>query len=209
MRTGKEGRREMFLSSLRVTCRLVSSRAWLSWPNSWPISIHPSRHNQANTMDIGLPASSPSRVNFMPSSLLLARSVNPWPNFNPSISDLLQNRIRTKSEEKTGKEVTIKFLAAVAKENNRGSINSAQKAGRTAIIAPKPRVKPGPKPSTKRKRMETVAIRDDGEVGDGEAGELTLAPNLREKPGPKPGTKRKRTETDIETPSPRKLRKRA
>jgi hypothetical protein len=31
--------------------------------NSWPISTYPSRYNQPNTMDIGLPASSPSRVN--------------------------------------------------------------------------------------------------------------------------------------------------
>jgi hypothetical protein len=72
-----------------------------------------------------------------------------------------------------------------------------------------PLLLPGPKPSTKRKRTESVAIRDDGEVGDGEAGELTLAPKLRGKPGPKPGTKRKRTKTEVGTPSPRKLRKRA
>jgi hypothetical protein len=61
------------------------------------------------------------------------------------------------------------FPAAVAKENNHGSINSAQKAGRTAKLDSKP----------------------------------------RGKPGPKPGTKRKRTETEVETPIPRKLRKRA
>jgi len=50
-------------------------------PNSWPISTYPSRYNQPNTMDIGLPALSPSRVNFMPSLLPLARGgVDPWPN---------------------------------------------------------------------------------------------------------------------------------
>ena len=97
----------------------------------------------------------------------------------------------------------------MAKENNRGSINSAQKAGRTAKTAPKPRGKPGPNPSTKHKRTEVVAIGDEGEAGDGEAGEPALAPRPRGKPGPKPGTKRKRTETEVETPSPRKLRKRA
>jgi hypothetical protein len=97
----------------------------------------------------------------------------------------------------------------VAKENNRGSINSAQKAGRTAKTAPKPRGKPGPKPGIKRKRSEVIAIEDNGEVGDGEAGESAPAPKPRGKPGPKPGTKRKRTETEVETPSPRKLRKRA
>jgi hypothetical protein len=71
----------------------------------------------------------------------------------------------------------MRFPAAVAKENNCGSINSAQKAGRTAKSAPKPHGKPGPKP--------------------------------RGKPGSKPSTKRKRMETEVETPSPRKLRKRA
>jgi hypothetical protein len=85
--------------------------------------------------------------------------------------------IQTEPEKKGGKEVTIKFPAAVAKENNCGSIDSAQKAGRTAKTAPKPREKPGPKP--------------------------------RGKPGPKPSTKRKQTETEVETPSPRKLRKKA
>jgi hypothetical protein len=146
-------------------------------------------------------------------------------SIEPSISDLLGNSIRTEPEKKGGKEVTIKFPAAVAKENNRGSINSAQKAGRTAKIAPKPhgkpgpklhgkpgpkpRGKPGPKPSTKRKRAEIIAIRDNGEVGDGEAGELSLAPKLGGKPGPKSGTKRKWTETEVRTPSPWKLRKRA
>jgi hypothetical protein len=70
----------------------------------------------------------------------------------------------------------------VAKENNRGSINSAQKAGRTAKTAPKPRGKPGPKPSTKHKRTEVIAIEDNGKVGDGEAGEPALAPKPRGKP---------------------------
>ena len=121
-------------------------------------------------------------------------------SIDPSISDLLGNSIRTEPEKKAGKEVTIKFPAAVAKENNRGSINSAQKAGRTARTAPKPRRKLGLKPSTRSKQME---------VGDGEAGEPTLPPKPPRKPGPKPGTKRKRTETEVETPSPRKLRKRA
>jgi hypothetical protein len=76
-------------------------------------------------------------------------------SIDPSISDLLGNSIWTEPEKKAGKEVTIRFPAAVAKENNRGSINSAQKAGRTAKSVPKPRGKPGPKPGTKRKRTET------------------------------------------------------
>jgi len=125
-------------------------------------------------------------------------------SIKPSISDLLGNSIQTEPEIKGGKKVTIKFLAAVAKENNHGFINSAQKARRTAKRAPKPRGKPGPKPSTKRKQTETVAIKDDSE-----ARELTLAQKLRGKPGPRPSTKRKRTETKVRTPSLRKLRKRA
>jgi len=122
---------------------------------------------------------------------------------------LLGNSIRTEPEKRAGKEVTITFPAVVAKENNRGSINSAQKAGRTAKTAPKPRGKPGPKPSTKRKQTGVVAIKDDDEVGDGKAGEPTIAPKPRGKPGPKPSTKHKQTETKVDSPSPRKLRKRA
>jgi hypothetical protein len=123
------------------------------------------------------------------------------------ISDLLGNSIWTKPEKRAGKEVTIKFLAAVAKENNRGSINSAQKAGRTAKSAPKSRGRKGNRKG-KGKQAEVVAIEDAIEDG-GEAGEPVLAPKPRGKPGPKPGTKRKRTETEFETLSPRKLRKKA
>jgi hypothetical protein len=128
-------------------------------------------------------------------------------SIDPSISNLLGNSIRTEPEKKAGKEVTIRFPAAVAKENNRGSINSAQKAGRTAKSAPKPRGKGNKK--GKGKQAEVVAIEDDGDAGDGDAGEPVLVPKPRGKPGPKPGTKRKRTETEVETPSVRKLRKRA
>jgi hypothetical protein len=144
-------------------------------------------------------------------------------SIEPSISDLLGNSIWTEPEKKAGKEVTIKFPAAVAKENNCGSINSAQKAGRTAKSAPKPRGKGNRK--LKGKQAEVVAIEDDGEAGDGDAGEPVQVPKPRGKPGPKPcgkpgpkprgkpgrkpSTKRKRTETEVETPSPQQLRKRA
>ena len=74
---------------------------------------------------------------------------------NPSISDLLGNSIWIESEKKVGKKVIIEFLAAVAKEHNCGSINSAQRSSRTAKSALKPRGKLGPKSSTKRKRTET------------------------------------------------------
>jgi hypothetical protein len=114
-------------------------------------------------------------------------------SIEPSISELLGNRIQTEPEKKAGKEVTIRLPAAVAKENNCGSINSAQKAGRTAKSAPKPRGKLGPKP---RGKPGPKPSRKPG-------------PKPHGKPGPKPGSKRKRTETEVETPSPRKLRKRA
>jgi hypothetical protein len=48
--------------------------------NSRPISTYPSWYNQPNPMDIGLQASSPLGVNFVPSSPLPACGVNPWPN---------------------------------------------------------------------------------------------------------------------------------
>jgi hypothetical protein len=137
-------------------------------------------------------------------------------SIDPSISDLLRNSIWTEPEKMAGKEVTIKFLAAVAKENNCGSINSAQKAGKIAKSAPKSREKGNRK--GKGKQAEVIAIEDaikdggdvgDCEVGDSEAREPVLAPKPRGKPGPKPSTKHKRTETEVETLSPRKLRKRA
>jgi hypothetical protein len=135
----------------------------------------------------------------------------------------------------------------VAKENNCGSINSAQKAGRTAKSAPKPRGKGNRK--REGKQAEVVAIEDGGDAsdddgagdddagdddaGDDDAGEPVLVPKSRGKPGPdprgklgpkpcgkpspkprgkpgpQPSTKRKRTGTEVETPSSRKLRKRA
>jgi hypothetical protein len=128
-------------------------------------------------------------------------------SIDPSISDLLGNNIRTKPEEKSGKEVTIKFLSAVAKENGRGTITSAQKAGRTT----KSHVKPGPKPGRKRKQMEVITIDDN--AGDDDASEPALAPKPRAKPGPKPSAKRKRAEVEAidggEPTGPRKLRRRA
>jgi len=57
------------------------------------------------------------------------------------MSGLLRASIQTKPEKKGGKEVIIKLLAAVAKENNHGTIASAQKAGRTAKAVPKSRGK--------------------------------------------------------------------
>ena len=68
----------------------------------------------------------------------------------------------------------------MAKENNRGSINSAQKAGRTAKSAPKPRGKGNRK--GKGKQAEVVAIEDDGDASDGDAGDGDAG---RASPGPK------------------------
>ena len=92
--------------------------------------------------------------------------------------------------------MTIKLPAAVAKENNRGTIASAQKAGRTAKAVPKSRGK------GKGKQVETIAIDDqdddagdsearDGEAGDSDAGELVQVLKPRGKLGPKASTKRK------------------
>jgi hypothetical protein len=106
-------------------------------------------------------------------------------SINLLISDLLGNNIRTKPEEKSGKEVTIKFPIAVAKENGHGTITSTQKAGQTTKSHVKPGLKlcqkPSPKPS--RKCKQTVVITIDGE----------LAPALkpRAKPSPKSSAKRK------------------
>jgi hypothetical protein len=113
----------------------------------------------------------------------------------PSINNLLGTKIQTKSEKKAGKEVTIKFPGAVAKKNNRGTITSAQKAGRTAKAATKSR--------KKGKQVETIATGDeDDEAGDSDAGEPVQVPKPHGKPGPKAGTKRKRA--GAETTSPRK-----
>jgi len=128
-------------------------------------------------------------------------------HIDPTIRSLLGASIRTEPEKKGSKEVTIKLPAAVAKENNRGTITSAQKAGRTAKAAQKSREK------GKGKQVETITINDeddeagDSEAGDSDAGEPVKVPKPRGKPGLKAGTKRKQTGTDIT--SPRKLRKRA
>jgi hypothetical protein len=72
-----------------------------------------------------------------------------------TISGLLRASIWTEPEKKGSKEVTIKFPATVAKENNHRTITSAQKAGRTAKAAPKLRGK------GKGKQVEAIAISDD------------------------------------------------
>jgi hypothetical protein len=93
------------------------------------------------------------------------------------------------------KEVTIKLLAAVAKENNHGTIASAQKAGK-AKASPKSHKKR--KGKGKGRQVETIAI-DDDKASDDNAKEPVLIP--------KPRGKRKQAES--EATSLRKLRKRA
>jgi hypothetical protein len=87
----------------------------------------------------------------------------------------------------------------VAKENNRGTITSTQKAGRTAKSYAKPnpklRRKLGPKPGTKYKGTEVITT-DDNAGGDDDVGEPVPVPKPRAKPSPKPTTKRKRTEVE-------------
>jgi len=93
----------------------------------------------------------------------------------------------------------------VAKENNCGPINSAQKAGRIEKSALKPHGKGNRKGKGKQAKVD--AIKGNGDTSDDDAGEPVLVLKPRGKPGPKPGIKRKRTETEVETPSPRKSRK--
>jgi hypothetical protein len=65
----------------------------------------------------------------------------------------LGGAIRPAPEKKAGKEVTISFAKAVAQENKRGSVTSAQKAGRVSKAS---------KQSKKRKRTaENEAIGED------------------------------------------------
>jgi hypothetical protein len=118
--------------------------------------------------------------------------------------DLIGSGIQTNPEKMSGKEMTITLSSAVAKENNRSTISSAQKAGRTAK----------PKPGTKRKRTQVITIDDD--AGNDDAEEPVPVPKRQTKSGPKPcgkpGAKRKQMEVEIGGGEPtvtRKLRKRA
>ena len=56
---------------------------------------------------------------------------------NASI-EILGGAIRMQPEMKGNKEVTVSLANAVAKENNRGSVISAQKAGRKSLTVAKP-----------------------------------------------------------------------
>ena len=62
------------------------------------------------------------------------------------------------SQNQAGKDVTITLPMAVAKQNSRGSITTAQKNGRKprsgSMPGAMPGAKPGPKPGMKRKRAE-------------------------------------------------------
>ena len=53
-------------------------------------------------------------------------------SINQSTADVIGGSIRTTPERKGGKDVTISFATAVAKENHCGSITAAQKTGRKA-----------------------------------------------------------------------------
>src|SRR5271166_1280198 len=95
-----------------------------------------------------------------------------------TVGAFLGSSIWTKPDIKDGKELTVTLPSAVAKENSRGTITKAQKAGR----ATKPHVKPGPKPGRKP------------------------GPKPCPKAGTK--RKRGEVEIDSEDPSPRRLRRR-
>ena len=131
---------------------------------------------------------------------------------NASI-EILGSAICTEPEMQGNKEVTISFANAVARENNRGSVTAAQKAGRRA---PKARVtktrattRAKGKGRDKGKGRATEAIDEDEEVGEVEV--VAASEVLR---GSR-GRKRKVVDIDAGTgPSEtalrtRKLRKRA
>lgn len=133
-------------------------------------------------------------------------------SINAATGNSIGSGIRMAPERKGNKDVTISLPSAVAKENNRGCITSAQKAGRTtksgaksgAKLSPKPRQKSGrkpgrnssPKPSAKGKQAEVVTIENN--LSDPE-------------PVPAPKSRRKRKQVEVEDsskdPSPRRLRR--
>jgi hypothetical protein len=129
-----------------------------------------------------------------------------------TIVDIIGSLICTALEQKDSKDVTITLAKAVAAENGRSSITSAQKAGQTvkssAKTTPKPRWKPGPKPGAKpglkrtQKQAKIVTINDNTSNAS--------EPNLELVPVPKSRIKRKRTEAKVEVKelSPRRLRRR-
>ena len=109
------------------------------------------------------------------------------------------------------KEVTISFANAVARENNRGSIATAQKAGRSASKAC----------ATKARATKACTTRAKGKGRDKGKGRATeVIDNARTSAreltlGANQGTKRKRQVVDAEEGAgaselsgPRKLRKR-
>jgi hypothetical protein len=76
---------------------------------------------------------------------------------NAVTAALVGRSTRTQLEQKGAKEVTINLLSSVAKENNRGTITSAQKAGRTT----KSRAKPAPKPTTETRPKALYKTQSD------------------------------------------------
>jgi Mg-chelatase subunit ChlI len=127
-----------------------------------------------------------------------------------TIVDVFACSIRTALERKDSKDVTITLAKAVAAENGRSSITSAQKAGRTvkpsAKTTHKLRQKPGPKPVAKRtqKQAKIVAIHDNTSDASKASPELV--------PVPKSRVKHKQIEAEVEVEveelSPWRLRRR-
>jgi len=114
------------------------------------------------------------------------------------------------------KEVTISFANAVARENNRGSIATAQKAGRSASKACATKAR-----ATKARATKACTTRAKGKGRDKGKGRATeVIDNARTSAreltlGANQGTKRKRQVVDAEEGAgaselsgPRKLRKR-
>jgi hypothetical protein len=105
------------------------------------------------------------------------------------------------------KEITVSFANAVAKENNRGSVSAAQKAGRKSKASP-PRTRAITRARAKGKGKAIEAVGDTEVIDNGGTGTGEALDGKR-------GRKRKAVDVDAASgPSkpvsgPRKLRKRA
>jgi hypothetical protein len=126
---------------------------------------------------------------------------------NASI-EILGSGIRTEPEMQGNKEITVSFASAVAKENNRGSVAAAQKAGRKANKASPPKTRAATRAKAKGKgrafeEVEEIKIIDNRSTGasgvlGGNRGRKRKAVNIDASAGPSEPVS-----------GPRKLRKRA
>jgi hypothetical protein len=123
--------------------------------SKWSKPGYPNRLIRLNTIDIGLPASSLSGVNFM-SSLPPPppNGIQSWP---PDLNDSPQKKLQLLTSNK--------HLDYYASGDNREPVLLPQPAtSPRSKPGPKLHAKPGLKPGSKRKRIEVKSI--DGDSGD-------------------------------------------